>query len=92
MSLDASVRIIAALAAVGLLAAPALARGVEIVRASLAARRPEADGEKAVTVTATDLHIVLDLATRLKAAALPDGVALCQQLIDVMLGNAKAKK
>lgn len=92
MSLHATVRIIAALAAVGLLAAPALARWVEIVRASLAARRPKAGDEKAVTVTATDLHIVLDLATRLKAASLPDGVALCQQLIDVMLGNTKAKK
>lgn len=93
MTFDATVRIVAALAAVGLLAAPALARVVESVRASLAARRVEAPGEKAVSVTAKDLHVVLDLATRLKAAGLADGVALCQQLIDVMLGNnPKAKR
>lgn len=92
MSFDATVRIVAALAAVGLLAAPALARVVEGVRAAIAARRVEAPGEKAVSVTATDLHVVLDLATRLKAAQCMEGVALCQQLIDVMLGNTKAKK
>ena len=92
MSFDATVRIVAALAAVGLLAAPALARGVEGVRAAIAARRVEAPGEKAVSVKAKDLHVVLDLATRLKAAGLAEGVAICQQLIDVMLGNTKAKK
>ena len=93
MNLDATLRIIAALAAVGLLAAPALARVVESVRAALAARRVEAPGNEAVSVTAKDLHVVLDLATRLKAAGLAEGVALCQQLIDVMLGNTpKAKR
>jgi hypothetical protein len=92
VSFDAAVRIVAALAAVALLAAPALSRVVEGVRAALAARRPEAPGDKAVSVTGKDLHIVLDLATRLKAAGLAEGVALCQQLIDVMLGNTKAKK
>lgn len=92
MSFDAAVRILAALAAVGLLAAPAVARVVEGVRATLAARRPEAAGDKAVSVTGKDLHIVLDLATRLKASGCVEGVALCQQLIDVMLGNTKATK
>ena len=93
MSFDVAFRIVAALAAVGLLAAPALARVVEGVRAALAARRVETTGTKAVKVTAKDLHVVLDLATRLKAAGLAEGVALCQQLIDVMLGNnPKAKK
>jgi hypothetical protein len=92
VSVDAAFRIVAALAAVGLLSAPALARVVEAIRASLAARRVEAGGEKSVSVTASDLHTVLDLATRLKAAGLTEGVALCQQLIDVMLGNTKAKK
>jgi hypothetical protein len=44
-------------------------------------------------VTAKDLHIVLDLATRLKAAQCMEGVALCQELLDVLLGNTpKAKK
>lgn len=92
MSVDAIIRVVAALAAVGLLAAPALARVVEGVRASIAARRAEADGEEPVKVTPKDLHVVLDLATRLKAAGLAEGVTLCQQLIEVMLGNTKAKK
>jgi hypothetical protein len=92
VNLDATVRVIAALAAVGLLSAPAVARVVEGIRASLAARRPEAPGDKAVSVTGKDLHIVLDLATRLKASGCVEGVALCQQLIDVMLGNTKATK
>jgi hypothetical protein len=44
-------------------------------------------------VTGKDLHVVLDLATRLRAAGCTEGVALCQQLLDVMLGNtSKAKK
>jgi hypothetical protein len=92
VSVDAIIRVVAALAAVGLLAAPALARVVEGVRASIAARRAEAGGEEHVKVTPKDLHVVLDLATRLKAAGLAEGVTLCQQLIEVMLGNTKAKK
>lgn len=92
MSVDVAIRVVAALAAVGLLAAPALARVVESVRATLAARRAEAGVEEPVKVTPKDLHVVLDLATRLKAAGLADGVALCQQLIEVMLGNTKAKR
>jgi len=92
VSVDAIIRVVAALAAVGLLAAPALARLVEGVRASIAARRVEADSEEPVKVTPKDLHVVLDLATRLKAAGLAEGVALCQQLIEVMLGNTKAKR
>lgn len=92
MNLDATVRVIAALAAVGLLAAPAVARVVASVRASLAAHRPEAPCEQAVTGGGKDLHVVLDLAARLKAAECPEGVSLCQQLLDVMLGNTKGKK
>ena len=38
------------------------------------------------------MRLVLDLAARLKAAGCSEGVALCQQLLDVMLGNTKAKK
>jgi hypothetical protein len=38
------------------------------------------------------MHVVLDLATRLRAAGCSEGVALCQELLDVMLGNSKAKK
>jgi hypothetical protein len=56
-------------------------------------RAVEAAGEAAPSVTGKDMHVVLDLATRLRAAGCTEGVALCQQLLDVMLGNApKAKK
>jgi hypothetical protein len=37
------------------------------------------------------MRLVLDLAARLKADNVPEGVALCQQLLDVML-TGKAKK
>ena len=37
------------------------------------------------------MRLVLDLAARLKADGVADGVALCQQLLDVML-TGKAKK
>jgi hypothetical protein len=41
----------------------------------------------------SEMRTVLELANKLKAAGLTDGVMLCQQLLDVMLGNApKAKK
>lgn len=36
-------------------------------------------------VPADDLHVVLEIAKRLRDAGLPKGVELCQQLIDVML-------
>ena len=52
-----------------------------------------APSEAAPSVTGKDMHVVLDLATRLRAAGCTEGVALCQQLLDVMLGNtSKAKK
>lgn len=92
MSADAIIRVIAAVAAVGLVAAPAATAVAAKIKAHWQDRAVEADVEKAATVTAKDLHIVLDLATRLKAAGLPDGVALCQQLIDVMLGNSQKAK
>jgi hypothetical protein len=40
------------------------------------------------------MRTVLDLAERCKAAGCIEGVAICQQLIDVMLGGCpgKAKK
>lgn len=93
MNLDVAIRLVAALAAVGLVAYPAIAALAAKAQAGWQDRAVEAAEEKAPAVTAKDLHIVLDLATRLKAAGLPDGVSLCQQLIDVMLGNtAKGKK
>lgn len=93
MSLDGFIRVVAGLAAVGVLAAPAIAALAAKAKAQWQNNPLEGAGEKAAGVTAKDLHIVLDLATRLKAAALPEGVSLCQQLLDVMLGNTvKGKK
>ena len=92
MSLDAIIRIVAAVAAVGLLAGPAVAVLAREAKTRWQKNPMEAGTEKAAAVTAKDLHIVLDLATRLKAAQCMEGVALCQQLLDVMLGNSKARK
>lgn len=92
MSNDAIIRAVAVLAAVGVVAGPALAALAAKAKARWEARAVEAGDEKVATVTGKDLHIVLDLATRLKAAGCMAGVALCQELIDVMLGNAKAPK
>lgn len=93
MSADLAVRIVAALAAVGLVAAPAIAAVARKAQAAWQDRAVEGPSETAPSVTGKDLHVVLDLATRLKAAGCAEGVALCQQLIDVMLGNTpKAKK
>lgn len=39
-----------------------------------------------------DAHTVLEIANRLKAEGMTDGVALCQQLIDVMLRPKAEKK
>ena len=92
MNTDAIIRVVALVAAVGVVAGPAIAAVAAKVKAAWKNRAVETAGEKTAAVTGKDLHIVLDLATRLKAAGCMDGVALCQQLIDVMLGNAKAKK
>jgi hypothetical protein len=87
VSADATIRLVAAVAAVAIVAAPAIASLARQAQAHWQGRAVEAANEKATTVTAKDLHIVLDLATRLKAAQCMEGVALCQQLLDVMLGN-----
>jgi hypothetical protein len=93
VSLDAAIRIVAALAAVALVAGPAIAAVARKAQAHWKDRAVAAPGETAPSVTGKDLHVVLDLATRLRAAGCAEGVALCQQLLDVMLGNApKAKK
>jgi hypothetical protein len=84
---DGIIRLVAAVAAVGVVAAPAIAALAAKVEAGWKDRAMEAGTEKVAVVTAKDLHIVLDLATRLRAAQCMEGVALCQQLLDVMLGN-----
>jgi hypothetical protein len=92
VNLDVVIRAVAAVAAVGLLTGPAIAALVAKAKAGWKDNPLEAATEKAAAVTARDLHIVLDLATRLKAAQCMEGVALCQQLLDVLLGNTKGKK
>ena len=93
MNADGIIRLVAAVAAVGVVAAPAITALAAKVEAGWKDRAMEAGTEKVAVVTAKDLHIVLDLATRLKAAQCMEGVSLCQQLLDVLLGNTvKAKK
>jgi hypothetical protein len=93
VNLDYAIRIVAALAAVGLVAGPAIAAVARKAQAAWQDRAVAAPGEAAPSVTGKDMHVVLDLATRLRAAGCTEGVALCQQLLDVMLGNtSKAKK
>jgi len=92
VSLDAAIRVCAALAAVALVAGPAIAAVARKAQAAWQDRAVAAPSEAAPSVTGKDLHVVLDLATRLRAAGCAEGVALCQQLLDVMLGNTKAKK
>lgn len=93
MSIDATIRVVAALAAVAVVAGPALAALAAKAQAHWQDRAMEASDSATPSVTGRDLHIVLDLATRLKAAQCMEGVALCQQLLDVLLGNTpKAKK
>jgi hypothetical protein len=95
MTDETLIRAGAALAAVALLAAPAFSGVVENVKAWWAARpepQPVApDSSKADAARLADMRLVLDLAARLKADGVADGVALCQQLLDVML-TGKAKK
>jgi len=91
VNLDALIRIVAGLAAVAIAGAPAAAWVVGKVKARLSAARPEAE---ATAIGIREMRTVLDLAERCKAAGCMDGVSLCQQLIDVMLGGCpgKAKK
>ena len=81
----------AAAAAVAFLAAPYAAPVVQKIRAWFAtlgtSRQPEIVG-----VTERDMHVVLELAARLKAIGCTDGVSLCQELLDVFLTSAKAKE
>ena len=95
MTDETLIRAVAALAAVALLAAPALSGVVENLKAWWASRpepQPVApDTSKADAARLADMRLVLDLAARLKADGVADCVALCQQLLDVML-TGKAKK
>jgi len=46
---------------------------------------------KIAGVTERDMHVVLELAARLKAIGCTDGVSLCQELLDVFLTSGKEK-
>lgn len=90
---DAAIRIVAGLACLAVIAAPALLGGLRTAKAFLQSRAVEGRTEKAAGVGIADMRLVLDLAARLKAAGCTEGVTLCQQLLDVMLGGQpKAKK
>lgn len=87
MNLDALIRIVAGLAAVALAGAPAASWVVGKVKARLAISSTEAEAPIGIR----EMRTVLDLAEHCKAAGCADGVSLCQQLIDVMLGGCPGK-
>jgi hypothetical protein len=80
----------AAAAAVAFLAAPYAAPVVKKAHSWFASlgtgHKPEVAG-----VTERDMHVVLELAARLKAIGCTDGVSLCQELLDVFLTSGKEK-
>lgn len=85
MTTDGLIRLAAAVAAVAIAGAPAASYVVEKVRQwKPASPAPASFGVR-------EMRIVLDLAETLKAAGCVDGVSLCQQLIDVMLGGCPSK-
>lgn len=91
MNLDALVRLAAGLAAVGLVAAPALVAAWGKLKTWWQARTDAAPAA-APGVSLADMRLVLDLAARLKSSGCDAGVALCQQLLDVMLSPGKVRK
>lgn len=96
MSNEDIVRAVAALAAVGIVGGPAASRVASAAKAWWGSKpampSTGTDSGKAEASRLADMRIVLELAARLKADGCPDGVALCQQLLDVMLTGSKAKK
>jgi hypothetical protein len=89
MSADAIIRGLAMVAAVVLIIAPALVGIAQKAQAWLQANPVAGNVPKDGALT--DMRLVLDLAARLKAAGCTAGVALCQQLLDVMLGSDHPK-
>lgn len=83
---DAIIRTCAVVAAIAVLAGPYLVAKVRGLSQGLPRKASEAP-------EVADPHVVLEIARRLQAAGNKRGVALCQQLIDVMLsppGDDKA--
>ena len=91
MSMDAAIRLAAGLAAVALVASPLLVAAAGKAKAWWDAR-PSAPAPTVEGVSLADMRLVLDLAARLKSAGCDAGVALCQQLLDVMLSPGKVRK
>lgn len=91
MTFDAIIRIVAGVAAVAIAGAPAACWLVAKAQAWRASQPAQAE---ASAIGIREMRTVLDLAERCKAAGCIEGVAICQQLIDVMLGGCpgKAKK
>ena len=79
-----------AAAAVAVIAAPYAAPVVQKIRNWIGtlgtSRQPKVAG-----VTERDMHVVLELAARLKAIDCTVGVAICQELLDVFLTSEKEK-
>ena len=91
MNFDAIIRIVAGVAAVAIASAPAASWLVAKAQAWRASQPAQAE---ASAIGIREMRTVLDLAERCKSAGCIEGVAICQQLIDVMLGGCpgKAKK
>lgn len=89
MNFDAEllVRGAAALAAIALVASPALVAAWKAVQGWLARRTPA--GKDA---TLADMTTVLEIANRLRIAGCEDGVDLCEKLISVMLAASPPKE
>lgn len=79
VNVDLIVRVAAGLAAIAMVAWPALVAAQQTIRRWLSSSpsRPEAGID--------DMRVVLELANRLRMAGNAEGVTLCQQLLDVML-------
>jgi hypothetical protein len=80
-------RLAAGLAAVALIAAPAVMAALAQGKSWLDSRPAPAPAPapKAPGVSVGDMRVVLDLAMRLKGIGCTAGVELCKQLLDVMM-------
>lgn len=92
MNYETLIQLAAGVAALALVASPAVMAGLSKAATWLKQVRPD-NGPKPSGIGIADMQTVLELANRCRAEGLTEGVALCQQLLDVMLGNqTKAKK
>jgi len=77
---------LAAFVLVAPFAAPVVQKARSWIASLGTSRQPEVAG-----VTERDMHVVLELAARLKSIGCTDGVSLCQELLDVFLTSGKEK-